>query len=149
MARTFPLAGLLRLRQIEKDHAASDLAAANALRRDVQDRQVRAIAALHAVPAEASDASTMFALAAARASSRSMLADLAAYAERAEAEAGEAQQAFTEAKKRAVGLEKLEARHHAEVVAGDLGAEQAAIDEIATGAWLRGRSGLDEGRHEA
>ncbi|CAM5432959.1 hypothetical protein [Leifsonia shinshuensis] len=148
MARTFPLAGLLRLRQIEKDHAASDLAAANALRRDVQDRQVRAIAALHAVPAEATDAGTMFALAAARASSRSMLADLAVLTERAEAEAAEAQQAFTEAKKRAVGLEKLEARHHAEVVAGELGAEQAAIDEIATGAWLRERSAA-EGRDDA
>jgi flagellar FliJ protein len=140
MARTFPLAGLLRLRQIEKDHAASDLAAANALRRDVGERQVRAIAALHAVPVEAIDASTLFALAAARASSRSMLADLDALAAKAEAEAAEAHEAFTEAKKRAVGLEKLEARHASELAASELGAEQAAIDEIATGAWQRDRS---------
>lgn len=137
MARAFPLAGLLRLRQVEKDHAASDLAAANALRRDAQDKQMHAIAALHAVSAEATDAGTMFALAAARASSRSMLADLSVLAATVEAEAEQAQAAFTEAKKRAVGLEKLEARHSADLRVSDLGAEQAAIDEIATGAWLR------------
>ena len=141
MARGFALAGLLRLRQIEKEHAASDLAAANAFRRDVADRQARAIAALHAVPSEATDAGTLFALAAARASTRSMLSDLTVLAARAEGEAEQAQAAFTEAKKRAVGLEKLEARHDAEVIAGELGAEQAAIDEVATGAWQRGREG--------
>jgi flagellar FliJ protein len=141
MARAFALAGLLRLRQIEKEHAASDLAAANALRRDAGERQARAIAALHAVPAEATDAGTLFAMAAARASSRSMLADLNALAAETEAQAETAQQAFTEAKKRAVGLEKLETRHRQGVVAGDLSAEQAAIDEIATGAWQRAREG--------
>jgi len=143
MARAFALAGLLRLRQIEKEHAASDLAAANALRRDAGERQARAIAALHAVPVEATDAGTLFALAAARASSRSMLADLAALAAEREAEAAAAQEAFTEAKKRAVGLEKLENRHRAEVVAGELSAEQSAIDEMATGAWQRAREGGD------
>lgn len=140
MARAFALSGLLRLRQIEKDHAASDLAAANRFRRDAAERQARAIAELHAVPVDATDAGTMFALAAARASSRSMLSDLGALSAQAEAQAAEAQAAFTEAKKRAVGLEKLEARHLAEVAAGDLGAEQAAVDEIATGAWLRERT---------
>jgi flagellar protein FliJ len=143
MARTFPLAGLLRLRQIEKDHAASDLAAANAFRREAGERQARAMAALHAVPAEATDASTLFALAAARASSRSMLADLAVLGARAEAEAAQAQEAFTDAKKRAVGLEKLEARHRDGVAAGDLHAEQANVDEIATTAWQRARGEAD------
>jgi flagellar FliJ protein len=149
MARAFALSGLLRLRQIEKEHAASDLAAANALRRDAADRQAAAIAALHAVPVEATDSGTLFALAAARASSRSMLSDLSALAEQADAQAGAAQAAFTEAKKRAVGLEKLEARHRAEVVAGELGAEQAAIDEVATGAWLRERAAGGDGRGDA
>ena len=54
-----------------------------------------------------------------------------------------AQEAFTEAKKRAVGLEKLESRHREQVAAGDLSAEQAAIDEIATGAWQRATEGGD------
>ena len=143
MARTFPLAGLLRLRQIEKEHAASDLAAANALRRDAGAQQARAIAALHNVSIETTDAASLFAVAAARASSRSMLADLAALAERAEQEAAEAQAAFTAAKARSVGLEKLESRHRAEVVARDLTAEQAAIDEAATGAWAREREGSE------
>jgi flagellar FliJ protein len=141
MARAFPLAGLLRLRQIEKDHAASDLAAANAFRRNADDRQARAIAALHNVSTETTDAASLFALAAARASSRSMLADLAALTERADREAAEAQAAFGEAKSRAVGLEKLETRHNAEITARDLSIEQAAIDEVATGAWVREREG--------
>jgi flagellar FliJ protein len=141
MARAFPLAGLLRLRQIEKDHAASDLAAANAFRRNADDRQARAIAAMHNVSTETTDAASLFALAAARASSRSMLADLAALTERAEREAAEAQAAFGEAKSRAVGLEKLETRHNAEITARDLSIEQAAIDEVATGAWVREREG--------
>jgi flagellar FliJ protein len=141
MARAFPLAGLLRLRQIEKDHAASDLAAANAFRRNADDRQARAIAALHNVSTETTDAASLFALAAARASSRSMLADLAALTERADREAAEAQAAFGEAKSRAVGLEKLETRHNAEITARDLSTEQAAIDEVATGAWVREREG--------
>jgi flagellar FliJ protein len=141
MARAFPLAGLLRLRQIEKDHAASDLAAANAFRRNADDRQARAIAALHNVSSETTDAASLFALAAARASSRSMLADLAALTERADREAAEAQAAFGEAKARAVGLEKLEARHNADITARDLSTEQAAIDEVATGAWVREREG--------
>ncbi|MFF1572694.1 hypothetical protein ACFVWR_08110 [Leifsonia sp. NPDC058292] len=143
MARAFPLAGLLRLRQIEKDHAASDLAAANAFRRDADDRQVRAIAALHNVSVEATDAASLFALAAARASSRSMLADLAALTDRAEREAAEAQAAFGDAKARAVGLEKLETRHNDGVAAHDLSTEQAAIDEVATGAWVREREGSE------
>jgi flagellar FliJ protein len=141
MARAFPLAGLLRLRQIEKDHAASDLAAANAFRRNADDRQARAIAALHNVSTETTDAASLFALAAARASSRSMLADLAALTERADREAAEAQAVFGEAKSRAVGLEKLETRHNAEITAIDLSTEQAAIDEAATGAWVREREG--------
>jgi flagellar FliJ protein len=143
MARTFPLAGLLRLRQIEKDHAASDLAAANALRRDVGERQARAIAALHNVSLEATDAGSLFAVAAARASSRSMLADLAALTERAESEAAQAQAVFSAAKARAVGLEKLETRHVAGVTAHDLTTEQAVIDEVATGAWVREHEGGD------
>jgi flagellar FliJ protein len=143
MARTFALAGLLRLRQIEKEHAASDLAAANALRRDVGSQQARAIAALHNVSVETTDVSSLFAVAAARASSRSMLADLAALAERVESEAVEAQAAFSAAKAKAVGLEKLETRHRAEVAALDLTVEQAAIDEAATGAWAREREGSE------
>src|SRR3954470_21426887 len=123
MARAFPLAGLLRLRQIEKDNAASDLAAANAFRRNADDRQARAIAALHNVSTETTDAASLFALAAARASSRSMLADLAALSEQADREAAEAKNAFAEAKARAVGLEKLEARHDADLRALDLSTE--------------------------
>ena len=72
-----------------------------------------------------------------------MLADLAALTERAEQDAAEAQVAFTAAKARSVGLEKLEGRHRAEVVAHDLTVEQAALDEAATGAWVREREGSE------
>ena len=70
-----------------------------------------------------------------------MLADLAALTERAESEAAEAQAAFSAAKARAVGLEKLETRHIAGVTAHDLTTEQTVIDEAATGAWVREREG--------
>ncbi len=137
MARSFQLAGLLRLRQIEQEHAASDLAAANARVHDAAARQARARAALREVPTEVTDAVSMFAVAAARASSRSMLADLTVLAAQRDSEASSAQAAYTAAKTRAVGLEKLEARHVADEVAEDLHREQTAIDEIATTSWRR------------
>jgi flagellar FliJ protein len=55
----------------------------------------------------------------------------------AEDEAAEARSEYTEAKRRAVGLEKLEDRHDAEFEASVLRAEQGVLDEIASTAWHR------------
>ncbi|HAM25370.1 MAG TPA: hypothetical protein DCP11_01330 [Microbacteriaceae bacterium] len=139
MARMFPLAGLLRLRQIQQDQAASDLASANSRADESSARQRRARAALSTVPAEATSAAVLYAVAAARASSRSMLAELEALDAVQRESRDQASVAFTEARARSVGLEKLEVRFSAAVASGEIVAEQAVLDEIASTGWHRTR----------
>lgn len=142
MARLFPLAGLLRLRQIQQDQAASDLAAARRRANDSTVRERRAQSALAGIATDVSDSSVLYAIAAARASSRSMLAELQEI-ERADRETAElANAAFTQARARSVGLEKLERRHIDGVEHADLHAEQGVLDEIATRDWKRPAEGL-------
>ena len=64
-------------------------------------------------------------------------AALVALAAVAAEEAAAAQAEYTEARRRAVGLEKLETRHDAAFAASELLAEQGALDEIASAAWHR------------
>ena len=137
MARPFPLAGLLRLRQLQQDQAAGELAAANA--REQETRQARAAAydALEHSNSQAVDAVTMNAIAAARASSRSMLADLNALGTRRTAEVEAARAEFSAARARSVGLEKLEGKYAAAEAAEDLHTEQTILDELAGSAWHR------------
>lgn len=139
MARVFPLAGLLRLRQLQQDQAASDLAAANARLRESSVRRDRARSALGATSADATSVEALYALAAARASTRSMLADLDALGRHHESDVQQAQAAFDAARANAVSLEKLEARHTDEVSRAEQHDEQVVIDEIASTAWHRDR----------
>ena len=135
MARTFSLAGLLRLRHAQQDQAAGRLAEANDRLRDAADRRLAAKRTLDDGPAQVTDAAMLSAIAASRASSRAMLAELDAVAARRRAEADEAQTAFGAARRAAIGLEKLEAAHAVEAAAEDLRTEQAALDEIAGQSW--------------
>ncbi|HEV7956141.1 MAG TPA: flagellar FliJ family protein [Marisediminicola sp.] len=139
MSRNFSLAGLLRLRHLEQDVAASDLASANARVRDNASRRARARNALGSTASEASTIVALHAVAAARASSRSMFAEFEAVEQRAGASADEARQRFETARVRSIGLEKLADRHDAEVASEDLRLDQAAIDELAVSAWHRVR----------
>ena len=135
MARGFRLAGLLRLRQIQQDQAASDLAAARRRANDSAARERRAQGALAGISTDVSDSTVLYAIAAARASSRSMLAELQEIERTDREKATEANAAFTAARARSVGLEKLERRHIDGVDSADLRAEQAVLDEIATRDW--------------
>ena len=137
MARTFPLAGLLRLRQLQQERAAGDLAAANA--RDQETRQARAEAyeTLENSSSLPVDAATMHAIAAARASSRSMLADLNALGARRTTDVEAARAEFSAARARSVGLEKLEGKFAEAEAAEDLRTEQTILDELAGSAWHR------------
>ncbi|WP_166878193.1 hypothetical protein [Salinibacterium sp. ZJ450] len=137
MARPFTLAGLLRLRTLQQDAAAGDLAAANARLHESGARQARARTALGGTPTDPTDTTTLYAVAAARAASRSMLADLEALRQQQAEDAAAAESAFTAARAATVGLEKLEARHALAIAADDLHAEQTVIDEIASGSWHR------------
>lgn len=137
MARTFPLAGLLRLRQLQQDRAAGELAAANAREQETRQARAEAYDALEHSNSQAMDAVTMNAIAAARASSRSMLADLNALGTRRTAEVEAARAEFSAARARSVGLEKLEGKYAAAEAAEDLRTEQTILDELAGSAWHR------------
>ena len=137
MARSFPLAGLLRLRHLQQDQAAGDLAATNASLRESGMRQDRVRTALGATSTDLTSTSSLHAIAAARASTRSMLADLEALRHEQQAAADDAAARFTTARSQSVGLEKLQGRYAAAVDAEELHAEQTVLDEIASGSWQR------------
>ena len=132
MARAFRLASLLRLRQVQQEQAASDLASANARARESAVRLGRARARLGAVDSEPTDATTLYAISAARASSRGMLAELEAVQQLHCADVDAAGAAYAEARSRSLGLEKLETRHVQTEHSAALAAQQAVVDEIAT-----------------
>ncbi|MCQ1988072.1 flagellar FliJ family protein [Arthrobacter sp. zg-Y844] len=137
MSRAFPLAGLLRLRQLQQDRAAGELAAANVRMREIREARAEAYNSLETSHSEAVDAATMNAIAAARASSRSMLADLNALDTRHAAEVETARAEFSSARARSVGLEKLEGKFAEAEAAEDLRTEQTILDELAGSAWHR------------
>lgn len=134
MTRTFSLAGLLRLRRIEQDQAAGTLSTANARSQAIHARKSAARMELQESPTDVSSVKALHMASIARASSRSMLADLIALEAIQEAETTAAQEAFTAARTRTAGLEKLEIKHNAGVAAADMLAEQNALDEISAGA---------------
>ncbi len=142
MARTFALAGLLRLRHLQQDQAAGDLAAANAAARANTLRRAHARAALEVLPSNVTGPETLYAVAAARASSRSMLSEMDALGRNYQTAVGEAQAAYDATRAESVSLEKLEGRHGQVVAAEDLHAEQTILDEIASTSWHRNRKGL-------
>lgn len=139
MAPGFPLAGLLRLRRLQQDTAASSLAAVNRRLIETGVRQERARTALGGVPSDPTSTQALYALAASRASMRSMLADLDGIRAEQQQDADTALTAYTQARRRSVSLEKLEQRHDVTVAADERAAEQSAIDEIASTAWHRDR----------
>lgn len=137
MARMFPLAGLLRLRQVQEEQAASDLATANARAREISSRQQQARRTLASSSTDTASPTVFYAVAAARASSRSMLAELDALDCDHQPTLVRATEDFAQARARSIGLEKLAGRHRDQVTAEELHAEQAAIDEMASNGWHR------------
>lgn len=142
MARNFALAGLLGLRRLEENQAASTLLAANRRHGALQARQGVLLRNLEASPVEVSSAAALRAAAIARASSRSMLTDLAALTAVSEADSVQAQGDYQQARAATVGLEKLENKHASGLAAEDLRAEQLVLDEIASGSWRRQKESL-------
>lgn len=141
MAKLFPLAGLLRLRQIQEEQAASDLAVANARARELRSRQSRTRDTLGSSHAEVASTAVLYAVAAARASSRSMLAELDSLHCEHQPVLDAANEAFAEARARSIGLEKLAGRHQRQRTEEELHAEQSAIDEMASTGWHRKNDG--------
>ncbi|TQL46615.1 flagellar FliJ protein [Homoserinimonas aerilata] len=137
MSRQFSLAGLLRLRHLQQDLAAGELAAARG-RLDVTTvRQDRARAALGATTTDVTSTESLSALAAGRASMRSSLSDLDALGRGYRQEAELAEEVFGTARRESIGLEKLEKKHAERLAAEDLVAEQNTLDELASTTWFR------------
>jgi flagellar FliJ protein len=137
MNREFSLAGLLRLRQLQQDQAATGLARARSRSSSVRAREASARRELAATDDPITSSASLRAVAAARSSSHSMLADLQNLTRLAEVDESTARAEFIAARTRSVGLEKLQARHDAEVSSADLRAEQSVLDEIASTLWHR------------
>lgn len=135
MSRQFSLAGLLRLRHLQQDEAAGQLASANARLDSTSVQRNRARAALGATRTEATSTESLYAMAAGRASMRSMLADLDSMIYQQQDEANQADDAFKLVRAKAIALEKLEAKHVEAVAVEELRAEQAVLDELAGTAW--------------
>ncbi|MEO5780732.1 MULTISPECIES: flagellar export protein FliJ [Arthrobacter] len=137
MNRQFSLAGLLRLRQMQQDQAATGLARARSHSDSVRAREVSARRDLSDASGDVDTSQALHAIAAARFSSFRMLSDLQSLTADAQSAEDAAREEFTAARTRSVGLEKLQTRHDAEVLSADLRAEQAALDEIASTVWHR------------
>lgn len=132
MSRQFPLAGLLRLRRIEDEIAAGELAVANTRARDLRSIQDRARRHLEGFGGEAASVTELRAIAAGRLAASARLSELTAFVDVADGEAAHAAAVHREARTRLRGLENLEARHVAETSAEELRAEQLVLDEFAT-----------------
>jgi flagellar FliJ protein len=132
MPRQFPLAGLLRLRQLREDEAAGSLAAANERLRASRTRTDGVSDALDGTDLNPAESASLYAVAAARASARSTLADLHALEAQLQADQERAQDHYRAARAATVGLEKLETRHRDTEATALLGAEQRVLDEIAS-----------------
>ncbi|TAM68381.1 MAG: hypothetical protein EPN48_10210 [Microbacteriaceae bacterium] len=134
MSRTFSLAGLLRLRHAEQELAGADLARANARVRDnerTEQRARRALIEFGGANLGSAGTENLRAVAASRLASAVMLHELAAVQKSSAVEQAEAEAAFTVARVKSVGLEKLETRHREAVAKDELRAEQVALDEFA------------------
>lgn len=135
MSRLFPLAGLLRIRQVEKDLAAAELAAVRADAARTAHRRRAARSALAAGPSQPNSAETVTAIAAARASTSSMLADLDALESTQRQRIEQARTAHDDARRREAAIEKLGERFAVEQGVLESRAEQGVLDELAARAW--------------
>jgi flagellar FliJ protein len=147
MNRNFALKGLMRVRELQEERAAADLARANRARRDAQvARQVaEEVLAQQTFPDGAPidqfderpihevspHTPTWRAIVAARASATALLGEYnqAVYvaSEAADVATGE----WSEARMRAAMISKLRDKHHRELDAADLREEQIVLDESA------------------
>ncbi|MDT0165141.1 flagellar FliJ family protein [Actinotalea sp. AC32] len=128
----FRLAGLLRLRQMQEEQAAADLARANAARARAEERRRDTEAMLNdAGLPERSDELAWRAAVAARASLAGMLTESVLTVRSAAAVVDDANAAWSAARTLTTTLGKLEERHDREVRLAEDRAEQLVLDETA------------------
>lgn len=130
MARPFPLANLLRLRQLQEEQAAADLARANAerARAEARRQETADMLAGAAMPTDA-DPLTWRAAVAARASLGSLTTEAVAALEARRVAAEGATTDWSAARRDSRALEILADRHEVEQRKEDERVEQLALDE--------------------
>ncbi len=140
MTRSFSLAGLLRVREIQERAAAQLLSRAvlDARHTEARDRSLRAH--LSGAGSEAVDVRSLAALAAARVAGRTLLSDLTVLAELQEQTVDQARAEHSEARRAMRGLDRLAQAHAVRVRAAELHAEQAELDEIGSRTDTEGQS---------
>ncbi|MGW9627837.1 hypothetical protein [Microbacterium sp. NPDC055521] len=131
MARSFSLAGLLRVRSIQERAAAQELSRAVIEENQTRTRERHLRAALAATDSDAVDVRSLAAMAAARVAGRSMLADLESLAHVQQQAVELAQSTHSEVRREVRGLDRLASAHVARMRADALRAEQHDLDEIA------------------
>ncbi|MFE7197283.1 flagellar export protein FliJ [Microbacterium oxydans] len=130
MKRSFSLAGLLRVREIQERAAAQRLSRAviDAQHTEARDRSLRAH--LSGVGSEAVDVRSLAALAAARVAGRTLLVDLTTLSELQKQTVDEARTEHAEARRAMRGLDRLAEAHALRMRTAELHAEQTELDEI-------------------
>ena len=139
MTRSFSLAGLLRVREIQERAAAQRLSRAviDARHTEARDRSLRAH--LAGAGSEAVDVRSLAALAAARVAGRTLLADLTTLSELQEQAVDEARTEHAHARRAMRGLDRLAQAHAVQARRAELHAEQAELDEIGSRSSVEGQ----------
>ncbi|MCK8476631.1 hypothetical protein [Microbacterium aurugineum] len=140
MSRSFSLAGLLRVREIQERAAAQRLSRAviDAQHTEARDRSLRAH--LAGSGNDAVDVRSLAALAAARVAGRTLLADLTTLSELQEQTVSQARAEHAEARRAMRGLDRLAEAHAEKTRSAELHAEQAELDEIGARTTTEGQS---------
>lgn len=128
----FRLSTLLRVRKLQEDSAATTLAGAAARRLSAEHHLGSRTAAMVAsgFPATA-DPTQWRATVAARAALMTLVEDARAAVNQELGEEDAAREAWRDARRRVVPIERLAERHEAEQLAEELSREQLVIDEVA------------------
>lgn len=132
MTRSFPLAGLLRVRALAEERAAAELAAARRAERAAAERarETRERLTGSTLP-DVADGLAFRASVASRASLVALLEEQGDQVVAAQAHSDERTDVWVAARRDARAVERLEERHDATVRAEELHAEQVVLDEVA------------------
>lgn len=132
MANLFRLAGLLRLRKMQEEQAAEELARANVVRRAADRRKQQAADRLSGstLPSHGDSLAWHVAIAG-RAALAGMVAESVVAVDLADERVRQAAEHWSDARARSSALGKLEDRHTVTVQADEARAEQLVIDEAA------------------
>ncbi|NUU15883.1 flagellar export protein FliJ [Cellulomonas humilata] len=132
MTRAFPLAGLLRLRALAEDQAASELALARREQASAERRARETAERLSGSTMPAvGDRLAWHAAVAGRAALGALLVERRTEVVHAEAATDDREQTWTDARQRVRALERLEERHDDAERAEEARAEQKVLDEVA------------------